>query len=403
MKKIGSNWKKDRMRKFVFGLMVLFFISSCGSKNEEVERIMEDGVEVVINHLEPYEIKGEADELYLEEILTIDMEKDEIAELGLADSHTFDVDSEGNIFLYQYPREGEHLVFKFNKAGDFLKSFGDIGQGPGEIQLPGYLKMTSSDEIPIIDRTAKKLMYFDTNGVFLKEIRFDLIYRPYKGFDLLENGNFLIHRLSLGPSGEIQKLTISIFDPGFNKIKDLIDYDFPGLMGGKTSVFGELPVVGISKSKIFLGYENTGKDILVYDLNGKLERKIRKEYSPVSVPNELKLEIEEIKEKLKDIPIWDQIYIPSHMPLFQYFFTDDGGRLYVLTSEKDKSLGTNICDIYNPEGVFIGRKSMGYFDLLKSFYLTQPLDTIAKGGRLYCLREKESGYKELVVYKMNWE
>jgi len=28
---------------------------------------------------------------------------------------------------------------------------------------------------------------------------------------------------------------------------------------------------------------------------------------------------------------------------------------------------------------------------------------IAKNDRLYCVKEKESGYKELVVYKMRWE
>ena len=207
----------------------------------------------------------------------------------------------------------------------------------------------------------------------------------------------------MGPSGEIQNLTISIFDPGFNKIIDLIDYDFPGLENEKISVFLELPIVEISKNKIFLGYENTGEDILVYNFNGRLEKKIRKKYKPIPVPDELKQEIEELKKRLKDNPLWDQIYIPSHMPHFQYFFSVDEGRLYVVTSEKDKWLGTNICDIYNPEGVFIGQKSMGYFDLLKFIYLTQPLDIMAKGGRLYCLREKESGFKELVVYKMSWK
>jgi len=163
------------MKKIVLLISVLSLLIFCGPKQDDVERIMEDGVEVVINYQEPYRITREPDELYLEEILTIDMEEDAVAELGLADAHTFDVDSEGHIFLFQYPREGEHLVFKFNKAGDFLMSFGDVGQGPGEIQFPGYLRMTSDDEIPIIDRMAKKLMFFDTHGVFLREIRFDLI------------------------------------------------------------------------------------------------------------------------------------------------------------------------------------------------------------------------------------
>jgi hypothetical protein len=32
-----------------------------------------------------------------------------------------------------------------------------------------------------------------------------------------------------------------------------------------------------------------------------------------------------------------------------------------------------------------------------------PLFAMAKGDWLYCVREKESGFKELVVYKMTWE
>ena len=43
---------------FLFLAMTLFFIS-CGPKEDSVERIIEDGVEVVINRLEPHTIKGE--------------------------------------------------------------------------------------------------------------------------------------------------------------------------------------------------------------------------------------------------------------------------------------------------------------------------------------------------------
>jgi hypothetical protein len=31
------------------------------------------------------------------------------------------------------------------------------------------------------------------------------------------------------------------------------------------------------------------------------------------------------------------------------------------------------------------------------------LFAMARKGRLYCFREKESGFKEIAVYKMNWE
>ena len=32
-----------------------------------------------------------------------------------------------------------------------------------------------------------------------------------------------------------------------------------------------------------------------------------------------------------------------------------------------------------------------------------PLPAKAKNNRIYCLREKENGYKELAVYNMKWK
>lgn len=81
----------------VISFIVLFcFFPSC-KKQEQVERYMEDGVEVVVNPLELYKIKGEPSTLFLEEIFTIDTERDDVAEVGLTDIWSVDVDSEGNI------------------------------------------------------------------------------------------------------------------------------------------------------------------------------------------------------------------------------------------------------------------------------------------------------------------
>ena len=80
--------------------MMSVFIS-CGPKQDKVEKIMEDGIKVVINHLEPYKVKGKPNNLFLEEEFRIDSEKDEIAETGLTDisNRGFGVDSEGSIYF----------------------------------------------------------------------------------------------------------------------------------------------------------------------------------------------------------------------------------------------------------------------------------------------------------------
>ena len=125
---------------------IVFLLVGC-EKKEEIEKYMEDGVEVIVNHTEPYKIKGEPSSLHLEEKFTIDTEKEEIAEIGLFEIGGFDIDSEGKIYIFPDTRSDENLVYKFDKDGNFIKTFGKIGQGPGEIQGPWYTYITNKDDL----------------------------------------------------------------------------------------------------------------------------------------------------------------------------------------------------------------------------------------------------------------
>lgn len=383
----------------IIAILVIFNGCHFGDKETSVEKINEDGVEVVINHHDPYEIKDESNKLSLEKLFTIDTESESLLKLGLANIRKLDIDSAGNIFIFQSPQPDMPLVFTFDRQGHFENAFGKMGQGPEEIQYPDYLGLNNRDEVLIIDSAKRKLLFLSQDGDVLKETAFDLMYRPQRGISLLENGEYLVHHLPSDPSGEIDKIAVSIFDEKFHLKKTLTEYPFPGAGNKKMSVFlSQVPVIGLSQDAIYLGYGEEN-DIHVYDFNGTLERKIRRKYKPVPVPEKL---IEELKENLAGRPVWDQLFIPEYMPPFQYFFTDSRGRLYAVTSEKSES-EMNICDIYTPDGVLIERKALGYYDLSKFIYLNESLDIMAKDGRLYCMREKESGFEELIVYKMDWE
>ena len=67
------------MKKIILLISIISLFIHCGLKQEEVERIIEDGVEVVINHFEPYKIKGEPSSLIFEKEISIDMERDDFA------------------------------------------------------------------------------------------------------------------------------------------------------------------------------------------------------------------------------------------------------------------------------------------------------------------------------------
>jgi hypothetical protein len=100
-------------------ILLLCFLSYCGPSQAEVERTIENGVEVVLNHIEPYKIREEPSIQKFEERFTIDTELDEVAEIGLTDIRDFGVDSEGNIYCLN-TRSDENTIFKFNGEGERL-------------------------------------------------------------------------------------------------------------------------------------------------------------------------------------------------------------------------------------------------------------------------------------------
>ncbi len=162
----------------------------------------------------------------------------------------------------------------------------------------------------------------------------------------------------------------------------------------------------VSKNLIYIG--NYGRDeyeFLVYDIEGKMIRKIRKEYTTVKVPNQIKEELLSMAEELNLNDVIKKVKFPEFYPPFQFFFLDDMGRLYVMTHERGKNPSSFIYDIFNSDGYYIARIELDNYGVspYSANELPLPLSVESKNNRIYILREKESGYKELVVYRMRWE
>ena len=105
-------------------------------------------------------------------------------------------------------------------------------------------------------------------------------------------------------------------------------------------------------------------------------------------------------KRIPDNPFKEKYYFPDHWPSFHAFITDNKGRLFVRTHEKGENPGEYIHDIFSQEGFYMWRKSLNIYWIGRELWEEY---TEIKNNRLYCLQEKESGYKELVVYKMRWE
>jgi len=400
---------RGEMKKIIYLALIIIVLLCCVHKQEKVERIIEDGVEVIVNHSEPYKIKGEPSTLHLEEEFTIDTGRDEIAEIGVTDIEDFDVDSQGNIYFFQKWESDENLVYKFDKNANFVTTFGKRGQGPGEIEYPLYQYITNQDEILIQDESKFKLFVFDRNGVLIEEACKDLkikinrdpktVYTSFS-FIPLENGNYLAYGWRFDFSTKHRFDLLLLFNSKLEKLKELDKCDY-----GKTIAFSlrkvkytpRVFICQVSDKRIYVGHENRGYEILIYDLDANLVKKIRKEYNPVDVPNEFK---EFWRANIGRYE--DRLDFPDNMPPFHYFFLDDEGRLYVKTYEKGDKQNEYIHDIFNSDGIFIARESIAGYGgwVYPGITLNRAK---ARNNRIYCIREKENGYKELIVYGMKWE
>ena len=382
---------------------------SCGPKQEKIEKIMEDGVDVIVNHLESYKIEGEPSALHLEEEFIIDLERDDFAEIGITDIGGFDVDSEGNIYIRCFG-SSENFIFKFDANGNFAASYGRKGQGPGELQNAIYLRINERDEILVSDMAQKKLVVMNNQGDFVNETH---IGPNHFMATLLDNNNLLVMKSIFKLDEGIVEMPIVICNSDLEDIKMLHQgQKAPNLSRAKEAdVFNtsvNTNAWSISKGQIYIGNKENGYEFLIFDFNGGLKRKIRKEYSSVKISRQIKQKLRDLALERLGTKTSEKLYFPDNMPPFQFFFTDDEGRLYVMTWEKGEGPRDFIFDIFNSDGLFIGRISLSnggnpYPNNVLRAIGGNPYDVRVKNNRLYYMRGKESGYQELVVNKMTWE
>jgi len=381
------NLTKSSIVLIMFCILALF---SCGPKQEKVEKIMEDGVEVVINHLEPYKLNGKLATVTLAKEFVIDTEKDDLVDIGFYQPETFDVDSDGNIYFIQW-ESSDNYIFKFDSKGSLLKSFCRRGQGPGELEYGGAIVVTPTREIMAKGPAQSKFEVFDLEGNYLKTVQMGRVFNPIP----LQHDEHLVFWGEDTP--ETRKQFVGVCNSEFKNIKQLEYFQYPNSMNVKSPVNRHRLIYTVSQDKIFIANSEKGYEIQVFDFKGNLIQKIRKNFQTVKVS-------EEYEEKYfnripEGYPLLKNLYFEEYWPPFWDLFTDDEGSLFVLTPEEGVNPGEYWHDIFNSDGVFISRLSLSNSKDLHSY----PFTVKSKNKLLYCLREKESGFKELIVYKMIWE
>jgi hypothetical protein len=373
-------------------LLISLCVLCCGRGPERVRKIVSDGVETVLNGLDPYVIKGEPGRLRLERVLSIDTEDETQLRVGLTDIETFDVDPSGDIYVIQWNTKGDY-IYKYDPRGRLLTSFCRNGQGPGEIEWGGTVMVYPAGEIIAKDPSKAKFLVYGQAGGFLRETRLPRILGIDRIFD---DGSFVVSWQD--NENELAEYVdhVALSDPTFARLTEVGTHASPNRMTAPTITVGqEAFISGASEDAVFVGNSSWGYEIRVFDRAGRLTRKIRKEYRPVPIDEEFR---KAYLARISDRSPWKKKYrFSDHWPPFRYLFADDEGRLYVMSREPGAQSGEFLYDIFNAQGAFIGRTSLGNSD---PYY---PRTAMAKKGLMYSLNEKPNGYKKLDVFRMIWE
>lgn len=316
--------------------------------------------------------------------------------------------SDGSIYFIT-SRTSAELILVFDAQGEFISSFGRRGEGPGELGGPRFLRVDGRGCIQIADNLRKILFLFEKNGDLIEQIS---LPSDFVIATLLENGNFLAVKGNFNREEGKGERPVVLCDSDFKTIKELHPGKWmPNFTLSKRInpllLYMDFNVLRVSTGSIYFGNYGSEYEFLVFDATGNLLRKIRKKYQKVRVTDVLKEQIlSQAREEFQSFEQYEsKVYFPEFHPPFQFFFLDETGRLFVMTYERGKKPNGYLFDIFDQAGVFIGRIELENYGSSPFSYTRTPvpLNVVAKNKRIYCLTEKESGYKKLIVYKMIWE
>ncbi len=84
---------------------------------------------------------------------------------------------------------GNSRVVKFDRDGNFVKSWGSKGNAPGEFNLPHTIVIDKHNLVYVGDRENQRIQIFDLNGNFLKEWKH--VGAPW-GLDIAKDGTLFM-------------------------------------------------------------------------------------------------------------------------------------------------------------------------------------------------------------------
>jgi len=339
-----------------------------------------DGVIIVKNPKEP--IYGE-DIFSLTEDLSIGRAEGQ-EEYMFSRISSIDVDNEENVYVAD--SVSAHIKV-FDRHGQYIRTIGRRGQGPGEMQMPNYVQITLKNELLVQDMGARRLLFFALNGDFLRQ---DVSGRT--GFPLLikmDSNEIFIGIVILAPPPLGGKI-IQKYDPDFNIIKTIAE-EKQGKRGvfdiGKTSCFCD-----VSPSDNIIWGDSKEYVLQILNSQGVLIKRIIKDQNPLRFTEKDKEMYEQ--RYAEAIQAGYELKLPSHFPAFKDIFVDEKERIFVqIYQHVEGKEDLFFFEVFDPDGKYIAKVPV----LAKL-----DRNSVWKRNKFYTIDEDNDGLPVVKRYEIFW-
>ena len=363
---------KTKVVSIILFLSVFILLVSCQQQKVEWKGTIEEINEITV-------VKNPKEPMYGEDVFSLE---EELSIGGVEDREEYTFSKIGPLAvdederIYVRDRQEQHIKV-FDKDGKHLMTIGKKGQGPGELSGAGAISVNQN---VLMAQEMRSLSFFSLDGKFLRRVLTKEIRALRARID--SKGNIVVEEGLFGPENIRQQL--KKFDSNMNLITEIASS--PGIDPRKPfNPFMPRAYWVIDKDdNIVYGYPED-YELQIYNPEGKLIKKIKKEYDPIEITKEEK------KKEMKGAPPSIKLDFPRYHSAYNRFFLDDEGRIFVQTWEKTEDRERYYYDVFDPEGRYIAKVSFKF----------RP--QIWKKRKFYTIDEDEEGFQMVKRYKITWK
>lgn len=276
-----------------------------------------------------------------------------------------DIDANGEVYLLDSQLSEVKI---YSKDGEFLRSIGREGEGPGEFRRPVAMFFTADGKVAVVQMMPGKIVLLSKDGK--PQGDFPLPAAPDGGFQLVQSadargGNIVLFMGRQKFDQEAKKWSRDSFltavtadgkqTASYCNKENVIDMAAPVLDDAAWDTFERRWEVG-PDGKVYAATKYGAYEITVWDKAGKVEKVITREYKHLPrTAREKDVMTKAMAFYSKMIPNC-KTTINDMAKDIQYFSVRDDGALWVMTSSGDRNLAKGTMgtfDVFNPEGHFV--------------------------------------------------